>query len=189
VSGDSTSDLVNVWNHEFGEHSAQLDVKKSRFAIGQARWKLKMLEEYENVVRVKKLKSDVEKRRSDELAARATGELEESKLLKLQRSRNLDKTGVLFTDSQERLMTYLVRAIPVEERWSEQLDRIEKSGQSGDAVRREVADLTSQLKAIIEKAQTDFAAAIEKAQIDYAAAALARLKGTIHWAANRRIGN
>ncbi len=169
ASGGSTSDLVNVWNHEFREYSAELEVKKAGFAIEQAQSKLRLNEEFNKVAGVKRLESDIEKQRSEELATLATRSLEESKLVKLQRSRDFDKTGVLLTDPQKRLMAHLVRAIPVEEKWSEKLARIENDGQSGDAVRQEITDLTSQVQAIIEKAQ-----------FELAAAALARLKGPIH---------
>jgi hypothetical protein len=178
ASDGSTTALVNVWRYEYGDVVAQLQAKRAGLAIEQARSKLRVNEEYDKAVRVKQLQSDVEKLRSDELATRATRELEASKLLKFQRSRDFDKTGVLLTDPQKRLMALLDRAIPIEAKWTEQLDRIEKNGQSGEAIRREIMDLTSQLQAIIEKAQ-----------IDLASAALARLKATIQRKAKRMPSN
>jgi hypothetical protein len=98
ASDGSTTALVNVWRYEYGDVVAQLQAKRAGLAIEQARSKLRVNEEYDKAVRVKQLQSDVEKLRSDELATRATRELEASKLLKLQRSRDFDKTGVLLTD-------------------------------------------------------------------------------------------
>jgi hypothetical protein len=98
ASDGSTTALVNVWRYEYGDVVAQIQAKRAGLAIEQTRSKLRVNEEYDKAVRVKQLQSDVEKLRSDELATRATRELEASKLLKLQRSRDFDKTGVLLTD-------------------------------------------------------------------------------------------
>ncbi len=167
--GGSTSDLVNVWQHESGEIAARLKVKKAKLQIEQAQAKLRILEGYTKGLRVKELQADIEAKKSAELATRAMLNLEMPKLLQLQKSRNFDKIGVLLTDPQKRLMAQLDRAIPLEEKWSDKLGRLEKDGQTGDAVRREVENLTTELQAIIEKAQ-----------FDLAAAAIVRLKGTIH---------
>ena len=65
--------------------SEELTLKKARFALEQAQSKKKVLVDYTRGKTVKELKSEVEKARSDELAKKATWELEVSKEKKLDR--------------------------------------------------------------------------------------------------------
>jgi RND family efflux transporter MFP subunit len=65
--------------------SEELALKKSRFALEQAQSKKKVLVEYTKGKTIKELKSEVEKTHSDELAKKATHELEVSKEKKLER--------------------------------------------------------------------------------------------------------
>jgi HlyD family secretion protein len=65
--------------------SEELTLKKARFALEQAQSKKKVLVDYTKGKTVKELKSEVEKARSDELAKKATWELEVSKEKKLDR--------------------------------------------------------------------------------------------------------
>jgi len=65
--------------------SEELTLKKARFSLEQAESKLKVLLEYTKAKTIKELQSDVEKARSDELAKKATWELETSKEKKLER--------------------------------------------------------------------------------------------------------
>ncbi len=65
--------------------SEQLNLQKARFAKEQADSKLKVLLDYTKAKTIKELESEVEKARSDELAKKATWELEVSKEKKLDR--------------------------------------------------------------------------------------------------------
>jgi HlyD family secretion protein len=65
--------------------SEQQTLKKARFALEQAQSKRKVLLEYTKSKTIKELKSEVEKTRSDELAKKATWELEVGKEKKLER--------------------------------------------------------------------------------------------------------
>ena len=56
--------------------SEELTLKKARFALEQAQSKKKVLVEYTKDKTIKELESEVEKARSDELAKKATWELE-----------------------------------------------------------------------------------------------------------------
>ena len=64
--------------------SEELALKKARFALEQAQSKKKVLVDYTRDKTIKELKSEVEKARSDELAKKATCELETSKEKKLE---------------------------------------------------------------------------------------------------------
>ncbi len=57
--------------------SEELTLKKARFALEQAQSKKKVLVEYTRDKTIKELQSEVEKARSDELAKKATWELED----------------------------------------------------------------------------------------------------------------
>jgi multidrug efflux pump subunit AcrA (membrane-fusion protein) len=65
--------------------SEELNLKKTSVALEQAQGKKHVLEDYTQAKTVKELKSEVEKSRSDELAKKATWELETSKERKLER--------------------------------------------------------------------------------------------------------
>ncbi len=65
--------------------SEELTLKKARFALEQAQSKKKVLVEYTKAKTIKELQSEVEKARSDELAKKATWELEDSKEKKLEK--------------------------------------------------------------------------------------------------------
>lgn len=63
----------------------ELNLKKSRFALEQAQSKKKVLIEFTKPKTIKELKSEIGKARSNELAKKATWELEKSKESKLER--------------------------------------------------------------------------------------------------------
>jgi len=65
--------------------SEELTLKKTRFTLEQAQTKKKVLVDFTKGKTIKELKSEVEKARSDELAKKATWELETSKERKLER--------------------------------------------------------------------------------------------------------
>jgi HlyD family secretion protein len=67
------------------KNSEELTLKKARFALEQAQSKKKVLTEYTKPKTIKELQSEVEKTRSDELAKKATMELENTKEKKLEK--------------------------------------------------------------------------------------------------------
>jgi HlyD family secretion protein len=67
------------------KNSEELTLKKARFALEQAQSKKNVLTQYTRPKTIKELQSEVEKTRSDELAKKATMELEVSKEKKLER--------------------------------------------------------------------------------------------------------
>jgi len=67
------------------KNSEEFTLKKTRFALEQAEGKKKVLEEYTKGKTIKELRSEVEKARSDELAKKATWDLETSKEKKLEK--------------------------------------------------------------------------------------------------------
>jgi hypothetical protein len=169
ASTGSVGDLVAEWQFENAEISAQFQEKKAKFTLETAQSKLKVLLEYENPKRVKELMSNVEKARSSELAKRATWQLEQAKLQKMQ---NPAKSQGRLTAERKRILALLDRAIPIEEKLSDRLDQIKPDIQPGDANRQEINDLTRQLKEIVDAALAEDAAAALaglKARLDRAA--------------------
>ncbi len=73
--------------------SEELTLKKARFALEQAQSKKKVLVDYTKDKTIKELKSEVEKARSDELAKKATCELEDSARKRSSRSRSPPATS------------------------------------------------------------------------------------------------
>ncbi len=67
------------------QNSEAFTLKKTQFALEQARGKKKVLEEYTKNKTIKELESEVKKANSDELAKKATWDLESSKEKKLER--------------------------------------------------------------------------------------------------------
>jgi hypothetical protein len=95
-------------------------------------------------------------------------ELEKAKLKKLEEPFQNRRKPI----REERILTLLDQAIPIEERLQAKLTQAETGQVTGDALRKEVADLTNQFQALIERAL-----AVE------AAADWDRLKPSIHQAA------
>jgi hypothetical protein len=156
VATGSAADLSTKWKFELAIVSAELSRKKAELAVEQAQSKLMVLENYEKTKHIRELNSNIDKARSDELAKQAAWELEQSKLTRRQRRL---KGGVPLSDDQKRMLAMLGAVIPVEERLGVKLDQIKADGEPGDAVRNEVRDLASELRAIVDNAQSDLVSA------------------------------
>ncbi len=152
---DSTSDLAIEWSLEGAYLSAQLVQKPNQFAIEVAETKLRVLDQYERPVRVKELRSDLEKARSDELAKQASLSLSQAILTKMQRDGTAHPA---LTKRQEQMLSLLKIAIPIEEKWRNQLEQAEKGGGVGEAQRNEIVNVARHLREIV-----DLAAAGEEA--------------------------
>jgi HlyD family secretion protein len=70
--------------------SEDLSLKKARFQLEQAQSKKKILVDYTRDMNIKVLESEVKKAQSDELAKKATWELEQAKERKLERLLRLE---------------------------------------------------------------------------------------------------
>ena len=119
------------------------------------RSKLDALRQFTGPKRVKELKSEVEKARSDELAKQARWELEKFKLNKLQEAAKVQAPG----SSREAVLTLLEQAVPIVDQLETKLDQADKDREPGEPLRKEIADLTGQLQALVEQAQAEDAAA------------------------------
>ena len=151
----STADVIEEMRSSAGVRSAEFKQKKAGFAIDQAEGKLKILLEYDKPKRVKELQSAVKTAKSDELANRATWDLEQSRLGRLQKAINeRDLPERKARDLLDRqALASLDRAIPIEEKLRLKLEQLIKDGKSDDPLRREIQDLTTQLQALVDQAE------------------------------------
>jgi hypothetical protein len=146
---------------------------RARLTLENAQAKLDALRKYVMPRRVKELRSEVEKARSDELATQARRELEKSKLENLQEGTKRQNRA----PHEQRVLTLLDRAVSIAEQLETKLDQAEKDREPGDQRRKEIADMTARLQSLVEQAQAEAAAA-----------KWAKLKPTMHAAADRYLG-
>ena len=171
VSTGSAADLAAEWQLEAAETSAVFKQKMARYSLENAQSKLKVLLEYEKHKNELELRSGIEKARSDELARRATWELEQSKLKQMQ---NLARSQGRLDAGRKRILALLHQAIAVEEPLSTRLDKTGPGNQPDDAFRKEITDLTTRLRELVDRAQGEADAA-----------ALSDLKSRLHRASSR----
>jgi hypothetical protein len=170
ASRGSAADLANEYAFEDKILDAERREPIARLALEKARSKLKILQEYTRPKRVKELHAAVEIAKAEELAKQAGMELEKAKLNKLEEPfQNLQRPI-----PEERIMTLLDQAIPIEERLRAKLAQAETDQVPGDTLRKEVADLTKEFQGLIERALAE-----------EAAAPWDRLKPSIHQAASQ----
>jgi len=163
ASKGSTSDIVNEFAFADILMNAERRLPRSELAVRQAEAKLKMLVEYTKPKRVKELRSEVETARSDELAKRAGQELEKSRLKGLQAAIKERDRAARERQARELLdrqaLAALDRAIPIEEQIRTKLEQLIKNGKPDDPLRKEIQDLTNQLQALVDQAESDRSAA------------------------------
>ena len=171
VGTGSVADLAAEWQYETAELSAELQKKKAAFVLERARSKLKVLLDYSRQKTEKDLNSEIEKARSDELVRRASWELEQSKLKKLQSPpRNQSRLD----GDRKRILALLDQAIAVEEPLGAQLDHVNPASGPNDADQRAIADRLRQLRELVDQAEREADAA-----------ALARMKWRLRRATDR----
>jgi len=134
--------------------AAQLGERRAGFALAQAESRKKILNDYTKQKRLKELLSDREKARSEELARRAAWELELAKAMQLEREA---KQNDLPRDLK-RSLVLLDRAIAVQEQVRHKLDDVAKQGNITERLRKEIQDLTGQLRALVDEADGERAA-------------------------------
>ncbi len=148
VSKGSAYDLSQEWRFEAGIVAAQERERIAGFMVEQAESKLKVLREYSIPVNSKNLMADVEKARSEELARKASWELEQSRLLTMQRTLGV---APRLTDHQKRMLAILDATIPIEEQLNKKLAECEKARDADESLRKEITALTGRLVAIVEE--------------------------------------
>ncbi|MFI5458399.1 MAG: hypothetical protein ACHRXM_23460 [Isosphaerales bacterium] len=163
ASTGSTSDIANEFTFADILANAERRLPRSELAIRQAESKLKLLVEYTKPKRVMELRSEVEQARSDELAKRVGQELEKSRLKGLQaaiKERDRSARGRKAWELLDRqALAALDRAIPIEEHVRTKLEQLIKNGKPDDPLRKEIQDLTNQLQALVDQAESDRSAA------------------------------
>ena len=82
----SATEIVAELDIEDRLEDAEQTILKERMAIELAKTNRDLLEKYTSGKTIKELKADVERKRSDELAKKATWELEKSKARKLEKT-------------------------------------------------------------------------------------------------------
>jgi hypothetical protein len=173
ASRGSAADLANEYTYEDKIIEFERREPIARRAVEKARSKLKMLQEFTRPKHVKELQAAVEIARAEELGKQARLGLETAKLKELQEP---VKTRERPTREQH-ILALLDQAIPIEERLQAKLTQAETDQGPGEALRKEVADLTNQFQGLIERALAE-----------EVAATWARLKPSIHQAVGQAAG-
>ena len=132
-----------------------------------------MLEEYTKDKTVKELRAKVQLARSDELAKKATLELEQGKLNRLKRTASKNDLSI----AEKQILIDLDRAMVVDDTIRSKLDQLTKNGKPDNELLKNIQDLTNQLELIVEQAESE-----------RAAAQLEKLKPSIHGAAKEYLG-
>lgn len=157
---------------------AELEEKKAGLQVEQAESKLTLLVNSTNPVRDKQLRSEVERAKAVELAARASVELEQVKLKQLQEAVKAGDAAARAKPARNshdrQAIAALKRAIAVEEQLRPKVQQLGKNEKSDDRLSQEIHDLAAQLQSLINQAEIEDTAA----QFD-------RMKAGIAPAANR----
>ncbi len=155
ASTQAVSDIALEFLHEGAVHSAEFEVTRAEFTVDQAKGKIKIILKYEHPKRLRELESDVKKAESDELARRATWDLEQSKANRLQKAikeRNSPASGRNARSELDRqALAAFDRAISLEEAFRTKLDQLPKNGSAADGLRQEMHDLSNQLQDVIDR--------------------------------------
>jgi hypothetical protein len=173
ASKDSLQDLAYQYRYEDRIVEAEREPLRLRPELEKVKTKLKLLVDYVGPKRIKELQAAVEKARTDELAKRAKWEAEQHKLTKLREAAKQEPEPV----HEWRALKRLDEAIAIEEQLSAKLDQVQKDGEPGDLLVKEIAELTNRLQS-----------AVESARQEQAAGAWARVKRLVQDAANETAG-
>ncbi len=148
ASRGSVGDISLEFEFERKVYAAKLGERRAGFSLEMAQSKKKVLVEFTKKATHKMLLSEVEKAHSDELAKKATWELGLSKSMKLEKDA---KQKSLPTDLRRSLIL-LERAIAVQDQIRQKLDLATKPTNITDSLQKEIQDLTSQLRALVDEA-------------------------------------
>ncbi len=137
------------YRFEAGRFIAELEKKKAGFAIEQAKFKLKVLREYEKDKRTKELKAEIAGAESKELVAKVDLNLAEAAIRRPRRG------GKELSDSQKRLVGLLDRALAVDTAVRSKLEELGKNGKTDAGLEKEITELANQLEAAIDRAEAE----------------------------------
>jgi hypothetical protein len=137
------------YRFEAGRFIAELEGKKAGFAIEQAKFKLKVLREYEKDKRTKELKAEILGAKSKELVAQADLTLAEAPLRRPRRG------GKELSDSQKKLLGLLDRALAVDEAVRRKLEELSTNGKTDAGLQTEITELANQLEAAVDRAEAE----------------------------------
>jgi hypothetical protein len=153
VKTGSAADLARGWQLEVSEAIARNELKRAQFALELAESNLKVFREFKYKQDLLNLRSRFEKARSNELAMKASWELEVSRLKVLERWGDSKARRLPISDERKRALELLSRAIPLEEKLSARLDQIKNDGGATEANSKEIAGSIDDLRQILERAR------------------------------------
>jgi hypothetical protein len=170
TSNGSAMDLTIEFQCSDRVIDAQRREQKARLEAENAESSLRMLIDYAQPIRLRELRAEVEMARSDELAKRATFEVETAEQERLaaaaadesQSRRSIGFAGTLgrrFGPSppseDDRILALLDNAISVEEQLRAKLNHVKTQENVGLLLQKEIRELTRQLQAIVEEAEAE----------------------------------
>jgi hypothetical protein len=150
---DENTAYGRMINYDYSDRvtSAMLQEPKTQFALEVAETKKKVLVEYTKPKQIKELQSEVAKARSKELAKQAESELLKGQIESLQKTARTEPAP---SDVEKRILGLIERAIPIDEQAHTKLDQLGRNVDSAQSLQKEVQDLTNELGAIIEEAES-----------------------------------
>jgi hypothetical protein len=148
ASRESTVDILMEYDAERRVTAEQWAEQAARFVLEQAKSKKRVLVEYTKAFTIQQLRSNVEKARSEELAANATWELESAKVKQLERDAAANRPP---TDAKQ-VLVLLDQAIAFAERIRGMVAQLNGDGKHDESIQKEMDDATSRLRAIVEEA-------------------------------------
>jgi hypothetical protein len=155
ASKGTAADVAVEYSYEDNVAEAERRQPKAKLAVEQAQSKLKMLRQYTKARCIKQLQSEVQNARADELAKKATWELEKSKLDRL----HARVGNAAPKPSTGEPLAALTRAFSVEEKTRAEVVGLQKNG-TLDAVRAKATrDLVSQLEGLVDQSEAEVATA------------------------------
>ncbi len=147
VAVESASSLDREYSIEAGRQYAELEMKRSRFALETAQQKLKVLKDFEKQKETKRLQAAVQKAISEDLASEAS-------VLKLEDE--LKRSGGSkpeLSELQRQSLELLERAFKLDETVRGKLAQISKYGKIDAQLEKGITDATNELEAVVFRAE------------------------------------
>ncbi len=150
---DSASGLDRRYSIESHRESAELDLKRARFALEQAAQQLKVLTEFEKDRQTMEKRSEIEKAISEEKGSEASLLLAESEL---KRWRRLNAEP---PELEKHVLAMLEQAFKLDKRIRGKLVQLTENGKIDVGLQKEIADSTNELEAVLDRADAESALA------------------------------
>jgi hypothetical protein len=150
---DEDTAYGRIVNFDYGDRVAlaMMREQQSKFTLEVAETKKKILVEYTKPKRTKELQAEVARAHAKELAKEADWERLKGQVESLEKT---TRTPPARSEVEKRILGLLDRAIPIEERAHAKLDQLARERKAGDSLQKEVQDLTNELGAIVEEAES-----------------------------------